>query len=144
MSMNPNNNGTYVGRLVRTPELRKTAKGKSVCSFTLAVDRNHPDGAGNWSTDFIDFVAWTIKAEKICESWKQGDLVCITGPLQIRRYKNKGDLYVSRAEILVDGRRKLTTALRNTVPPIPENYDFPPLPTDDDFNELEDMEELPL
>lgn len=148
MSCNPNNNGTYIGRLVRTPELHKTQKGTAVTSFTLAVDRNRPDADGNWKADFIDFVAWAVRAEKICEKWKQGDLVAVTGPLQIRAYKNKEGKTVSRAEIIVDGTpRKLSTAMKNAMadmPELPEDYDYAPFPTDSDFTELDDPGEMPL
>lgn len=144
MSANPNNNGSYIGRLVKDPELRHTASGTSVTSFSLAVDRNYPDADGNWGTDFLDFVAWKNRAEKICEKWKQGDLVVVTGPLQIRTYKDKeGKTHVA-AEIIVDTSRKLASPNKNVATAESVTHDTPPAPTDADFTELDTPGEMPL
>ena len=42
------------GRLTKAPELKQTQNGKSVCSFTIAVDRNRD----REKTDFVPIVAW--------------------------------------------------------------------------------------
>ena len=49
-----------MGRFVADPELKKTTSGKSVCAFTLAVDKGKDRGA-----DFIDTVEWGKIAEFI-------------------------------------------------------------------------------
>ena len=46
------------GRLVRSPEMRRTGSGVQVGNFTLAVDRDFKGQDGNKETDFIDCVAW--------------------------------------------------------------------------------------
>lgn len=50
---------TVQGRLTHDPELRHTASGTAVASFSLAVERDYTskDG-GERETDFIDVVAW--------------------------------------------------------------------------------------
>lgn len=144
MSMNPNNICSFIGRLTRDPELRKTGKGKSVTSFSLAVDRNYPDENNNWPSDFIDFVAWDVRAEKIAESWKKGDLVTVSGPLQIRPYKDKDGNNRVAAEVIVLARRKLSSSGKNALPSVPENYDYPPIPSDSDYTALNDNEQIPF
>ena len=47
-----------VGRLVRDPELRFTANGKAVGTFTLAVDRPFTSRQVERDTDFINIVTW--------------------------------------------------------------------------------------
>lgn len=47
------------GRLTKAPELKQTQNGKSVCSFTIAVDRNRD----REKTDFVPIVAWGKTAE---------------------------------------------------------------------------------
>ena len=42
------NRVVLVGRLTRDPELRKTATGVSVASFTLAVDNTRKNPDGTW------------------------------------------------------------------------------------------------
>ena len=54
-----------MGRLTATPELKKTQTGVSVCSITVAVDRDHRND-GEKVTDFIEVVAWRQTAEFIC------------------------------------------------------------------------------
>ena len=48
---------TIMGRLTRDPELRKTGSGKSVASFSLAVERDRKNESGDRDVDFIDCVA---------------------------------------------------------------------------------------
>ena len=45
-----------MGRLVADPELRQTPNGISVCSFTIAIDRNYAKDRER-QADFIDIVA---------------------------------------------------------------------------------------
>ncbi|MCA9334628.1 single-stranded DNA-binding protein, partial [Candidatus Saccharibacteria bacterium] len=43
-----------LGRLTRDPETRTTSSGKSVTSFSIAVDRQSQDD----QADFFDVTAW--------------------------------------------------------------------------------------
>ena len=79
------NNGTYMGRLTRDPELRITTGGDKVCSFTLAVERDRTKEA----TDFIDFVAWGGTAEFVCKYFRKGRMMAVEGPLQQRKWTDK-------------------------------------------------------
>ena len=40
------NRAILMGRLVADPELRQTPNGISVCSFTIAIDRNYAKDRG--------------------------------------------------------------------------------------------------
>lgn len=51
------NVAVVMGRLTADPELRHTASGLSVTSFTLAVDRNYSKAGTERQTDWIDVVA---------------------------------------------------------------------------------------
>lgn len=141
---NPSNSCTFIGRLTRTPELRKTSSGKSVTSFTLAVDGGRPNENGEWPVNFIDFVAWANRAEKICENWKQGDLVAVRGELRPRPYVDKNGNKRVVAEIVVEARRKLASAAKNASPAVPADYSYPPEPTDADFSEVSDDSDVPF
>lgn len=77
------------GRIVRDPELRKTQNGTSVCSFTVAVDRDSKDADGNKATDFFDVVAWKATAEFVATYTKKGSLVIVAGRLQNRDWTDK-------------------------------------------------------
>lgn len=70
------------GRLTATPELKYTASGTAVTSFSVAVDRNTADK----QTDFLNFVAWRSTAEFICKHFQKGKMIIINGSLQSRSY----------------------------------------------------------
>ena len=48
-----------MGRLTRDPDMRTTASGKNVTSFSLAVDRQGQDD----QADFFDVTAWEKTGE---------------------------------------------------------------------------------
>ena len=57
------NRVVLAGRPTRDLELRNTESGASVCSFTLAVDRNFKNKNGERKADFISCIAWKKTAE---------------------------------------------------------------------------------
>ncbi|HHW01678.1 MAG TPA: single-stranded DNA-binding protein [Thermoanaerobacterales bacterium] len=79
------NNVTLVGRLTKEPEL-KEANNASVCSFTIAVDRNYKNSAGERETDFIPITAWRKLAEICAKNLSKGRMVGITGRIQTRSW----------------------------------------------------------
>ena len=84
------NNITIIGRLTSDPELRTTTTGISVCSFTLAVDRDFSDkSTGERQTDFINCVAWRQTADFVSRWFGKGRLMVVQGILQIRHYEDK-------------------------------------------------------
>lgn len=87
-----------IGRTTKTPELRKTQSGTSVTSFTLAVDRRDKEK----NTDFISCVAWSKTAEIINDFVGKGQLIGVTGRLQIRSYTDKEGNKRTAAEVIVD------------------------------------------
>ena len=52
-----------LGRLVKDPEVRVTPSDKTVCTFTLAVDRPFKNKDGEKEADFINIVVWGKPAE---------------------------------------------------------------------------------
>ena len=76
------------GRLTADPELKTTANGLSVTTFSIAVDRRFRSGEER-QTDFINIVAWRQTAEFITKYFKKGSLIGIEGSIQTRRYQDK-------------------------------------------------------
>lgn len=74
------------GRLTAEPELKATPNGKSVCSFTMAVDRGFGD---NKATDFINCVAWEQRAEFISKYFNKGSEIRILGEINTRKWQDK-------------------------------------------------------
>lgn len=125
------NKSIIIGRLTKEPELRTTASGVSVCSFSLAVNRRFKNADGEYDTDFIPCVAWRQQAELICKHFSKGSQLGIVGSIQTRNYENQDGKKVFVAEVAVDevhfvGDKKKTEA---EAPPLfPENDGFATLP----------------
>ena len=77
-----------VGRLTKDPSVRKTGTGRSVVSFTLAVDRRR---GGNTdpnapTADFISCVAWNQVADLLAQYTHKGSQIGVEGRIQSRNY----------------------------------------------------------
>ncbi|MGO3548461.1 MAG: single-stranded DNA-binding protein, partial [Paucilactobacillus nenjiangensis] len=57
------NRAVLVGRLTRDTELRYTTSGTAVGTFSLAVNRQFTNQAGEREADFINCVIWRKSAE---------------------------------------------------------------------------------
>ncbi len=93
-----------VGNMTRDPELRSTASGAQVCSFSVAVNRNYKDssGANQESVSFIDCSAWGRAAEIIAQYAKKGSGILVSGRLEQRSWEDKEGQKRSRTEIVVE------------------------------------------
>lgn len=90
------------GRIVRDPELRRTASGKAVTSFTLACERDFKNQqTGEKEVDFIECVAWGGTAEMVEKYFHKGQMAVATGRLQLRDWTDKNGQKRRQAEILV-------------------------------------------
>ena len=78
-----------IGNMTADPELRQTASGLSVCSFSIAVNRrNSKAEQGQQTVDFFNIVAWRQQAEFICRYFKKGNPILICGQLQTRTWSD--------------------------------------------------------
>lgn len=75
------------GRLTADAEMRQTTTGKSVTSFTIAVERDFKGLNGEKETDFINCVAWNSTAEFISKYFQKGSMAIVVGRLQTRKYE---------------------------------------------------------
>ena len=84
------NNVVIMGRMVATPELRNTASGVSVTSFTLAVERSFVKQGEERQADFINIVAWRSTAEFVSKYFVKGQLAIVVGSIQTRSWEQDG------------------------------------------------------
>ena len=79
-------NVTVVGNLTNDPELRFTANGAAVASFTVASSSRYLDKATNeWKDSepvFLRCNVWRQYAENVAESLTKGTRVIVTGRLK--------------------------------------------------------------
>lgn len=87
-----------MGRLTKEPELRTTQSGVAVASFTLAVDRDYKKD----ETDFINIVAWRGTAEFVSKWFTKGQLVAVSGRLQVRTYEDSDGKKRTATEVVAD------------------------------------------
>ncbi len=78
-----------LGRLTQEPELRQTPNGTSVCSFSIAVNRQFASQDGTRQADFINCVAWRQTGEFISKYFHKGSMIGINGSIQTRQYQDK-------------------------------------------------------
>lgn len=90
-----------MGRLTANPELRTTQTGKSVASFSLAVDRDFQQ-SGEKQADFISVVAWGKTAEFIDKYFCKGRMIAIVGHIQTRTYTDKDGNKRKAVEVVAD------------------------------------------
>lgn len=98
---------TIIGNLTRDPELRTTATGLSVCSFTVAVNRKKAAGQ-NPETDYFSVSAWRERGEICAKYLSKGKKVCVIGPVSVRTYQTQNGETRAVMEVTADEVEFLT------------------------------------
>ena len=123
-----------IGRLTRDPELRYTANGIAVATFTLAVDRPFQNQQGQREADFIRIVVWQKLAEVCANNLGKGRLVAVEGRLQVRSYDTAEGQKRQVSEVVAENVRFLDwpkdktpadQSSGNTDDPFGSEFDFP-------------------
>jgi single-strand DNA-binding protein len=111
-----------IGRTTRDVELRRTASGTPVASFTLAVDRYSKED-NNRSADFINCVAWNRTAEVMEQYVKKGMLIAVEGRIQTRDYENTEGKKVYITEVVCDNMKMLESKGSNNSASYSSDYE---------------------
>src|SRR6476619_4388248 len=79
---------TTVGNLGRDPELRYTAQGTPVCSFSMATNERRKDRNGEMQdhTTWFRITLWNRLAETASQYLQKGKQVYIEGRLRVEEY----------------------------------------------------------
>jgi single-strand DNA-binding protein len=140
-----------IGNLGRDPEMRYTSSGTAVTQFSVAVNRNTRDDAGEWKkeTEWFRVVLFKEQAERSAEWLRKGTKVFIEGRIQTRQYEKDGQTHYMTELIAerfanLDPRQRdeeggdEPRAARATATPAPrvEAPEAPaPAPAGDDFDD---------
>jgi single-strand DNA-binding protein len=74
-----------MGRLTRDPEVRTTSTGKTITSFSIAVDRGGQDD----QADFFDVTAWEKLGELVSQYLSKGRRCLVQGRLRQDSWDDK-------------------------------------------------------
>ena len=94
-----------IGRLGKDPEMRSTAGGMTITSFSLATSDRQKDAQGNWQdhTEWHNLVAFQRTAEIVRDYCKKGSQIFVEGKIQTRTWEDKESGQKKyRTEILVN------------------------------------------
>lgn len=80
-----------IGNLGKDPEVRYTASGTAVASFSVATSERYKSKSGDWEekTEWHNVVLWGRQAEVAGEWLSKGKTVYIEGRLQTRKWQDK-------------------------------------------------------
>lgn len=90
------------GNLTAEPDMRQTASGIAVCTFTLAVNRRTSKEDGEKKTDFIPVITWRGLAENCFKYLRKGRKAAVSGSLQIRNYEAQDGSRRYIAEVIAE------------------------------------------
>ncbi len=111
------------GRLTADPELKTTANGISVTTFSIAVERRYRSGEDR-QADFINIVAWRQSAEFITKYFKKGNMIGIEGSIQTRRYEDKNGNPRTAFEVVANNVQFVETKRDSASSAAPEAASF--------------------
>jgi single-strand DNA-binding protein len=87
------------------PNLRFAPSGTAVCSIRAVASSRKKDEGGNWvddKTTWVDLVGFKKVAENMAESFSKGDLVTVTGKLQVEDWEDKEGNKRTSVRVMVD------------------------------------------
>lgn len=132
-----------MGRLTRDPEIKKVNGDVSVCSFSVACDRDIVNKQNNErETDFFDVTAWRSTADFVGKYFGKGRMIVVVGRLQKRNYTDKDGNKRSVVDIIAENvyfgdTKKDGESLANTSAPAytaPATQDIGRTADDDEDN----------
>lgn len=117
------------GRLARDVELRSTNSGKSVATFTIAVNKPR-NKDGEQQADFIPCIVWEKRAETIAKHFAKGSEILLEGRIQVRSYEKQDGSKAYVTEVVVNdfdfcGSKKDNGTPANGISGTPTDEDIP-------------------
>lgn len=110
---------TIIGNLTRDPETRTTQSGKTVCTFTVAVNRR---GSGQQEADFFRVSAWNALGENCGKYLTKGKKVAVVGSVSVETFEsNKDGKTYATLQVMASEVEFLSTA--GTAQEAPANTD---------------------
>jgi single-strand DNA-binding protein len=116
------NQGIFVGRITRDPDLRTSTTGTEICSFTIVIDRKFKNAAGDKQADFINCISFKNTAKFIASYFRKGSWISVRGPMQSGSYNNKDGVKIPKMECIVDEANFVGAKVSNPDPVAPPSF----------------------
>lgn len=94
------NSLTIIGNLTRDPETKSMQDGRTVCNFTVAVNRRQKNPKGQSEADFFRVAVWGNMAEPCQKYLSKGKKVCVTGSVSVHTYTAQDGTTKAQMEVL--------------------------------------------
>ncbi len=104
------NRVVLIGRLTRDPELRTTATGKNVASFSIAVNKRFKPQDGSADADFFRCTAWGSTADFVSNYLTKGRLIAVDGRIEQRGWTDKDGNKRETVEVVAENVQGLDRA----------------------------------
>jgi single-strand DNA-binding protein len=119
-----------IGNLGQDPEMRYTANGNAVTTFTVACNRSYgsPDGERREETEWFNVVTWNKLAETCSQYLQKGRRAYVEGRLQTRSWEGQDGQKKYRTEVIANTVLFLD---RSQAAPMPEDNAPPLEPADE-------------
>lgn len=131
------NKVVLLGRLTKKPELKETKSNKSVCDFSIAVNRNYTNDDGEREADFINCQVWNKQAENLCKYMDKGSQLLVDGSLRVQSYDDDKGNKRYKTFVFVNGIEYLDTKKSESKKAVVEENKNPDQDFIDFGNEIE-------
>ena len=91
-----------IGNLTRDPESRTNSNGKSVCNFSVAVNRKQKNQQGQQDADFFRVAAWGVMGENCQKYLTKGRKVAVTGSVSVHTYQAQDGTTKASMEVFAE------------------------------------------
>jgi single-strand DNA-binding protein len=137
-----------IGRLGKDPEMRYTASGSPVTTFSVAAGRQWKDGNGEAreETEWFNVVTWNKLAEICNDHLRKASRVYIEGRLQTRQWQDQEGQTRYRTEVIASDMIMLDNKGSRDSAPSYDSYDHRPATSDTSHRQLSDIgdEDIPF
>jgi single-strand DNA-binding protein len=129
-----------IGNLGKDPEVRFTAAGQAVASFSLATSEKFKGKTGEWEerTEWHNITLWGKLAEIAGEYLSKGKTIYVEGRLQTRKWQDKSgndrystDIVGDKMQMLSPKGERSGGEVSSAPKSSASNYEEPPFQDDD-------------